>query len=1054
MKKKKLLLCLTASALLLAACGETPIESSSIPSMESSVIDESSSDTSSLSSVSTVPSEETIDFGTALRADYSNVTVAYYQEYSGIGETAYEYYVDDYLIVDDYTAAESGYTGYYRYSAYHQYEGDWYTYWPASMGYAYDGWLNKGYHDADLSPYNAYFTLSHLLEALHEDDVEFIMGAYYVKEDRAEDIINSAFEFYGDPFLSTSSLKGLAFLLDEEGRFSKIIGSVSATSDDGVVLEFGNYGSTVSPMDLPPAPNSSNIHTYAEMKGDEYVPDVYPTGISLALAEGASTTITIDDSIEVISTIAPYNANYYTISWASSDPDVAVVDYKDNWTKGHKYITGVGVGQATITASVTGEDGQTIRSNEIIVTVVDIPEQNKDGAVYDFVLTDVITVAKEDGTYDHSDVSFVNLVSGAAPFSVTGHNVSALEAKNTDSFGSDGLVLVSTPSNSAFMNNGFYSSIDFDFGSQEVNGLSFHYALHRASQKGDALSALSEAYISVSSDGVTYSEPIDMLTEMKEEFGKMNVDYATNLKLMERSFAPASKVRIYYKANIVGKNLSLCMDDFVFTADESCKDYDEEEVIEVTGVDLAVSSTSLKVGSSTQIDPSFTPSDATNKHLTYVSSNPDVASVSSSGLISACSEGTTVISATADNGVTSNQITITVYAQETLPESVMDTYVGLEVEANDGYYDVTLTFPTSSSASLTYTDGVTPVTHTFAYQGMVEDAYAPYHFVGDGVTLDIKFTSSGLEFFFAGSSTTFGNTYTNSGASLGKYVASTGISVKESSSSSSEVTFLTLTQGKTKNLVASVRPSSASYTAISAASENEAVATISRAEGSNYFTVNAVGVGSTNLVFTSKDGATVSIPVTVNAPVLLTSFTLVAGETSLAQGASTSLTPVFVPSNPDSVSLTYSSSDSSIATVSKDNGGNTATVTAVSSGSVTITAVDAVSGQSANIEITVTGETATIPSSLVGAWNGEDNVFGASTVVTISANGTLNLDVGEYDFHLVLSFVSSFGNKYTFSDGENTVEVEVGSSGIYVTLNDGEYTDDSLCYNGNGLFQK
>lgn len=67
----------------------------------------------------------------------------------------------------------------------------------------------------------------------------------------------------------------------------------------------------------------------------------------------------------------------------------------------------------------------------------------------------------------------------------------------------------------------------------------------------------------------------------------------------------------------------------------------------VTGISLNISSVSLKKGETAQLSATVTPSDATNRTVTYSSSNSNVAKVDSYGKITAVGGGTATITATA-----------------------------------------------------------------------------------------------------------------------------------------------------------------------------------------------------------------------------------------------------------------------------------------------------------------------------------------------------------------------------------------------------------------------
>jgi uncharacterized protein YjdB len=80
----------------------------------------------------------------------------------------------------------------------------------------------------------------------------------------------------------------------------------------------------------------------------------------------------------------------------------------------------------------------------------------------------------------------------------------------------------------------------------------------------------------------------------------------------------------------------------------------ESELISITNVSISPSSATLKVGSSIQINANIIPSNATNKKIIWSTSNNEIASISSSGLVSALAEGETIITAkTEDGGFTS-----------------------------------------------------------------------------------------------------------------------------------------------------------------------------------------------------------------------------------------------------------------------------------------------------------------------------------------------------------------------------------------------------------------
>ena len=102
------------------------------------------------------------------------------------------------------------------------------------------------------------------------------------------------------------------------------------------------------------------------------------------------------------------------------------------------------------------------------------------------------------------------------------------------------------------------------------------------------------------------------------------------------------------------------------------------EVIKVTGITLNTNSISLPMGNTRQLTATVTPNDATNKTVTWSSSDPAVATVSNTGLVTGVTVGSATITATASNGLTATcSVTVTPIALNsvTLP-AVQTVFVG------------------------------------------------------------------------------------------------------------------------------------------------------------------------------------------------------------------------------------------------------------------------------------------------------------------------------------------------------------------------------------------
>ena len=158
-------------------------------------------------------------------------------------------------------------------------------------------------------------------------------------------------------------------------------------------------------------------------------------------------------------------------------------------------------------------------------------------------------------------------------------------------------------------------------------------------------------------------------------------------------------------------------------------------------------------------------------------------------------------------------------------------------------------------------------------------------------------------------------------------------------------TELSLNVGESETLMATVLPENADTKAVTWSSGNTAVATVD-ASGK----VTAVAAGSAVITVTTTDGGkTATCTVTVaNPAVPVQSVSLNETELSLNVGESATLTATVLPSNATDKGVSWSSSNTGVATV--DNNGK---VTAVAAGSSVITVTTTDGGKTATCTVTV-----------------------------------------------------------------------------------------------------
>jgi uncharacterized protein YjdB len=168
-------------------------------------------------------------------------------------------------------------------------------------------------------------------------------------------------------------------------------------------------------------------------------------------------------------------------------------------------------------------------------------------------------------------------------------------------------------------------------------------------------------------------------------------------------------------------------------------------------------------------------------------------------------------------------------------------------------------------------------------------------------------------------------------------VAVTGVSLDE--------TTLSLATNATQQLTATVAPSYAANKAVSWGSSSTSVATVSSAG-----LVTAVSVGTATITVTTEDGSrTATCAVTVTAAVIsVTGVSLDKTTLSLALNATQQLTATVSPADAANKAVTWSSSNTSIATVS-----STGLVKAVAAGTATITVTTQNGNKTATCTVTV-----------------------------------------------------------------------------------------------------
>ena len=289
-------------------------------------------------------------------------------------------------------------------------------------------------------------------------------------------------------------------------------------------------------------------------------------------------------------------------------------------------------------------------------------------------------------------------------------------------------------------------------------------------------------------------------------------------------------------------------------------------IVKPTGINLDQSSLELMSGTTGQLTATVLPSNATNKTVTWTTDNSSVATVNSSGLVTAKGEGTATITATTFNGYSAS-CTVTV-----TPKQFTTVENGVYFEKPSGW----------SNAYIYFFDNNTTVGTAWPGNKMTD--------MGDGVySYEYKTTSSTLMCVFnsGDGQQTADLKYVDQG-----YYTSSGydhtvekvVTVDVTSVSMSPTT-LSLAVGKTGTLTASVAPSNATNKTITYTSSNTSVATVSSAG-----VVTAKAAGTATITAKSNNGKTATAKVTVTAPSNELTNTSTVSSTSVAAGDAVKIT--------------------------------------------------------------------------------------------------------------------------------------------------------------------
>ncbi|MGL1885149.1 MAG: Ig-like domain-containing protein, partial [Reichenbachiella sp.] len=498
--------------------------------------------------------------------------------------------------------------------------------------------------------------------------------------------------------------------------------------------------------------------------------------------------------------------------------------------------------------------------------------------------------------------------------------------------------------------------------------------------------------------------------------------------------------------------------------------------VNVASVSVSPSTSTINAGGSVQLTETVLPANASDKTVSWSSSNTGVATVSNAGLVQAVSAGSTTITVTTIDGSFTATTAMTINAAGASLTIEAENFVatGGTAQNDDNSYG----FMTYSGGGVTginwnqagdWGDYDVTISEAGDYQidlviGSPNNDIAAEISVDGTVIFNEALANTGDWGTFV--STTLGTNLTlsagthtirvkGSGSNAWQYNMDYITLTKVGSSPSVSVTSVSLDQGtmalsvgNNGTLTETVNPGNATDKSVNWSTSNAGVATVSNG------LVSAVSAGSAVITVTTVDGsytATSNITVTAST-VYVTSVSLDQSTMALTVGNNGTLTETVNPGNATDKSVSWSTSNGSVATVS-----NAGVVSAIGTGSATITVTtnDGSYTDSSTVTITSSGGGSTTLTielenfiSTGGTALNSDNSTGFMTYTGAGITG-INYnqggDWGEYTINVTTPGL--YEAKLSFASPNTGIAVEVSVDGTSIL-------DDALTNTGDwGVFQ-
>ena len=595
------------------------------------------------------------------------------------------------------------------------------------------------------------------------------------------------------------------------------------------------------------AVGAASIHVSCGGKSATCEVTVDPIAVTSVTLDKTSLSLTEGDSATLTATVKPDNATNKTVNWSSSNTAVATVDANGK-------VTAVKEGSATITAKAGDKSATcsvTVAKKVVAVTSVSLDKTS-------------LSLTEGDSATLTATVKPDNATNKTVNWSSSNTAVATVDA------------------------NGKVTAVKE--GSATITAKAGDKSATCSVTVAKKVVAVTSVSLNKTSLSLTEGDTATLTATVKP-------DNATN-----KTVTWSSSNTAVATVDASGKVTAVKEGSATITAKAgdktaTCAVTVAAKVIAVTSVTLDKTSLSLTEGDSATLTATVKPDNATNKTVTWSSSNTAVATVDANGKVTAVKEGSATITAKA--GDKSATCTVTVAKKVIAVTSVTLNKTSLSLTEGD-------------SATLTATVKPDNATDKTVNWSSSNTAVASVDVSGKVTAIhegEAKITAKA------------GDKSASCTISVSaKVIAVTSITLDQSS--------LSLTEGESAKLTATVKPDNATDKSVTWSSSDAAVATVNQSGK-----VSALKAGTATITAKAGD-KTATCAVIVSAKVIaVTSVTLDWAVLELIEGESETLIATVKPDNATDKTVTWSSSDTAVATV--DASGK---VTALKAGSATVTA--------------------------------------------------------------------------------------------------------------------